>query len=322
MLIAVGLMVLSLVALVWSADRFVLGASATAINFGISPLVVGLTIIGFGTSASELLISGFAARGGNVGLSIGNALGSNITNIALVLGLTAVLKPLLVRSTVLKRELPLMLGCMLLGAALLIDLRLARVDGMALAFALLLVLLWLIREARHAMPHDELREELREATAAPLPPRRALFWLALGLVVLLVAARLFVWSAVTIAATLGVDELVIGLTIVAFGTSLPELAASVAGVLRNEHDIALGNVVGSNIFNVLGVLSLPALIQPSVVPEAVVYRDLPVMLALGFALLVMAIGLRGRQGRINRLEGAVLLGVFAGYQYLLFVSLQ
>jgi len=318
MLLPAGALLVSLLVLTWSAERFVFGAAATARALGVAPLIIGVTIVGFGTSAPELLIAGFAAWQGNTGLAIGNALGSNITNIALVLGVTALITPLAVASRTLRRELPVLLLCALLAAALLWDRTLDAMDGALLLLALVAVLTSFVLAARQAPRPDVLETEMAAELADPVPLPRALLWLFFSLALLLMSARVLVWGAVSIAQTLGASDLIVGLTIVAIGTSLPELAASVASVLKQEHDIALGNVIGSNIFNLLGVLALPGLVHPGSVPNAVVVRDMPVVLLLSVALFAMARGTRQRAGRINRVEGAVLLGAFIGYQYFLF----
>ena len=315
--LAVFALLVSLLVLTWSAERFVFGAAATARALGVGPLIIGVTIVGFGTSAPELLVSGFAAWEGNTGLALGNALGSNITNVALILGVTALIAPLAVASRILRRELPVPLACGLLAAALLWDRELGRFDGALLMLTLVAVLTWFVRAARRAPRPDALEREMRAELRQPVPLSRALLWLAGSLVLLLLSARVLVWGAVSIAQALGASDLLIGLTVLAIGTSLPELAASVASALKQEHDIALGNVIGSNIFNILGVLGLPGLVHPGRVPDAAVVRDVPVMLVLSGALLLMAYGGRGQPGRINRVEGAVLLGAFVVYQYCL-----
>ncbi|OBS09106.1 calcium/sodium antiporter [Acidihalobacter prosperus] len=312
MLLAVIAIIAGFALLIWSADRFVLGAAALARNLGVPPLVIGLTIVGMGTSAPELLVSALAAWDGNAGLGIGNAIGSNITNIGLVLGVTALIAPLTVNSKLLKRELPLLLAIMLIGYALLADGRLARPEGGALLLGLAALLFWMVWSARRAQPDDALAEEILEDQPPPMSTQAALGWFALGLAVLLGGAKLLVWGAVAVAHALGVSDLVIGLTVVAIGTSLPELATTVLSARRGEPDIALGNVVGSNLFNILGVLGLPGLIAPGPVPHEVLSRDYPLMLFLTALLFLFAFGRQPR--RINRAEGGVLLGVFIGYE--------
>jgi cation:H+ antiporter len=321
MLLPVGAALLGLVLLVWGADRFVDGAAATARNFGISPLVVGLVIVGFGTSAPEMLVSAVAAWQGNTGISIGNAVGSNITNIALILGVAALVRPLQVHSAILRRELPVLLAAMLVALLLLLDGALDRVDGAVLMSGFAISVYWTIslalRGRNKVSEPDALASEFEAELASPMSTGRALFWVFAGLVLLLVSSRLLVWGATELARAMGISDLVIGLTVVAIGTSLPELAASVSAALKNEHDIAIGNVIGSNTFNILAVMGLPGLIHPGVFDPALLHRDFPVMIGLTLALFAMAYGIRG-EGRINRLEGVVLLLTFVGYQWLLF----
>ncbi len=308
------------VVLVWSADRFVFGAAGLARNLGVHPLVIGLTICGFGTSAPELLVSGMAAASGSASLGIGNAMGSNIANLTLVLGCTAVLQPLRVHSSIVKRELPVLLGAMVFAGALLFDGTLGRVDGLALLAAMFLMIGWVTYQGmRQRTNVDEpLTEEYTSEIPTDLSTTGASLWLLVGLLLLLAGSRFLVWGAVEMATFMGVSELVIGLTIVAIGTSLPELAASVAAALRNQHDIAVGNVVGSNLFNTLGVLGLPGAIAPGVVEPAVLSRDFPVMFGLTLGFLVMT--LTGRRHHLGRLEGVLLLVAFFAYVRFLFVA--
>jgi cation:H+ antiporter len=313
MLLSVTAVIAGFVLLAWGADRTVTGASATARNFGISPLIIGLTIVGFGTSAPEMLVSGIAAWEGNPGLSIGNALGSNITNIALVLGVTALVVPLTVRSEVLRREFPILLAVALLALLLMSDGELGRVDGLILLagmFAMIAMVVNLGLKPRDGV--DPMEQEYAEEIPSKMSTGKAVFWLVLGIVVMLVASRILVVGAVDIAQAFGVSDLVIGLTVVAIGTSMPELMASVMSALKNEHDIALGNIIGSNMFNLLGVLALPGVINPSGFPEEVLTRDFPWMIGLTLALFVMAYGFRG-VGRLNRFEGGVLLLAYCAY---------
>ncbi|GAB4344730.1 MAG: calcium/sodium antiporter [Gammaproteobacteria bacterium] len=303
--------------LVWGADRFVVGAASTARNLGVSTLIIGLTVVGFGTSAPEVLVSAMASWQGNSGLAIGNALGSNIANIGLILGATAIVAPLTVRSETLRREFPILLAVVLFVGVLLADGNLNRVDGLLLLGGLGLMLYWLTVLGMRMRRGDPMTQEI----AAEIPPEqsliRSLTWLAVGLVVLLASSRMLVWGAVEIAESLGVSDLVIGLTIVAIGTSLPELAAAIMSALKKEHDIAIGNVIGSNMFNMLAVLPLPGVIRPGTLPDDVLVRDLPVMTILTLALFAMAYGF-GNDGRINRVEGVTMLTAFIGYQALLY----
>ena len=319
MLLSALAIVVGLALLVWGSDRFVFGASATARNLGVSPLIVGLTVVGVGTSAPEILISGIAAWNGNPGLSIGNALGSNIANIGLVTGIAALVKPLSVSSETLKGEFTMMCGVIVLAWILLWDLELGKTDGTILLAAFALVLALTLGIAVKARRSDPLRAEFDEAIPEALPTRLALGWLSGGLIVLLASSRMMVWGAVNIAVAFGVSDLLVGLTIVAIGTSLPELAASITSVLKAEPDIAIGTVIGSNMFNLLAVLALPGIIAPGDIAIEAMHRDFPFMVVLSVALLATAYGFRG-PGRIYRWEGGTLLVAFCGYQTFLYFS--
>ncbi|MBT6079498.1 MAG: calcium/sodium antiporter, partial [Gammaproteobacteria bacterium] len=224
--------------LVWSADRFVLGAAATAEQLNVSPLVIGLVIMGFGTSAPEMMVSSLAAFEGSPGIGIGNAIGSNIANIALVLGVTAMIMPITVRSKILKREFPLLLivtaGC----GVLLLDYSLGRMDGIILFSSLILLMAWLIHSNREKAGDDSFPPEIEDEIDHDLSLKAAILWTLVGLVVLLLSSRLIVNAAVEIAIAFEISELVIGLTIIAIGTSLPELAASITAARKQEHDMA------------------------------------------------------------------------------------
>jgi len=292
--------------LVWAADRFIAGAAASARNLGVSPLIVGLTIVGFGTSAPEMLVSAIAAWEGSPGVGIGNAIGSNITNIGLVLGVTALIQPLAVRSDTLKREFPILFVIMMLVLVLSLDAELSFVDGLILLGGLAVMLYWLISLGLRSRGRDPIIAEFAEEIPSDMSSGIALIWLIVGLAFLLLGSRAVVWGAVDIAKAFGISDLVIGLTVVAIGTSLPELAASVTSAVKKEHDIAIGNVLGSNMFNMLAVLGMPAVIHPGKLAPEVLTRDLPVMIAMSVALFAMSYGF-GRQGSINRAEGGTLL---------------
>jgi cation:H+ antiporter len=307
-----------LAVLVWGADRFISGAAALANNLGVSPMMIGLTIVGFGTSAPEVLVSSIAAIDGNPGLAIGNALGSNIANIGLIIGVTALVVPLSVHSQVLQREYPLLLSISLISLALMWDGELGRIDGLILLVLLIGILAWMVRSAR-TETSDPISNEFDAEIPHDIPTPKAALWLGIGLLSLLLSSRALVWGAANVASTLGVSDVVIGLTIVAIGTSLPELAASIASALKGEHDIAIGNVIGSNLYNILAVLSIPGLIAPGPFLPEVLYRDQPTMIGLTVVVFLMGYGF-GNHGRINRLEGAILLSAFIGYQSLLFFS--
>jgi cation:H+ antiporter len=321
MLLAIGSIILGFALLIWGADRFVFGAAALARNLGVSPLLIGLTIVGFGTSAPELLVSAMASLQGNPGLATGNAIGSNIANIGLIIGTSALVSPLIVKSDALRREFPLLLAASGGVYVLLLDGDLGRTDGVLMLAALVAILVAIVRIGKQRAASDALEREFEGEIPSDLSTRVAAAWFGLGLIVLLVASRMLVWGAVDIATLFGVSDLVIGLTIVAIGTSLPELAASVMSTLKGEDDIAVGNVVGSNIYNLLGVLCLPGLLAPGAVDGQVLSRDLPVMLVLTVALLAMSWGNK-RDGCINRLEGAILLACFAAYQAWLYIGTQ
>lgn len=312
MLYAIFSIILGLGLLVWSADRFVEGAAATARYFGMPPLLIGMVIVGFGTSVPEMLVSAQSAMQGNPGLALGNAYGSNIANIALILGAAALISPIMVHSQVLKRELPLLLGVSLVAVAQLWDGELSRMDAILLLVLFFSIMSWSIWQSMRTRGDsfgNEVEDELRVHS---LPLSKAVMWLIIGLLVLILSARMLVWGAVTIAQALGVSDLIIGLTIVALGTSLPELASSIAAALKKEHDIALGNVLGSNLFNTLAVVGIAGIIHPLNVDSAVLTRDMPVMIGLTVALIGMGLGLRG-QSRINRVEAVLLLVAYVGY---------
>lgn len=306
--------------LVWGADNFVNGAAALARNLGVSPLLIGLTIVGFGTSAPEILVSLMASAQGNPGLAIGNALGSNIANIALILGATALIAPLTVHSDTLHREYPVMLIVTLGAGLLMLDQTLDQRDGVILLAGLVLALSWIVRLGLQRKPDDPMLQEIEDELPPAMPTGKAILWFTIGLLVLLGSSRLLVWGAVNVATALGVSDLVIGLTIVAIGTSLPELAASIASALKNEHDLAIGNVIGSNIYNLLAVLCIPGLLAPGEFAIEVILRDLPIMIGLTLALFFMGYSFNKTTGHISRLEGSVLLLAFLTYQGWLFID--
>lgn len=313
MLLAAVSIVFGLGLLVWGADRFVIGAAALARSLGVPPLLIGLTVVGFGTSAPEILVSAMASAQGNAGLAIGNALGSNIANIALILGATALIIPLTVRSDMLRREYPLLLIVSAGAYLLLLDGDLDLQDGLILSAGLIVSLLVLVRIGLHRRDHDPLAVEMEAEIPTDLGAGKAAAWFLLGLAVLVVSSRMLVWGAVEVATAFGVSDLVIGLTIVAVGTSLPELAASLMSAFKNEPDLAIGNVVGSNIWNLLAVLAVPGLMAPGAIPPEVIDRDILVMLALTLALFVMGRSMH-THGTINRVEGGLLISCFIAYQ--------
>ena len=314
LLAAIAAVVLGLAALVWSADRFVDGAAASARLLGVPPLLVGMVVVGFGTSAPELTVSALSAWQGSSAIALGNAWGSNICNIALILGLTAAIAPVAVQREALRFDLPVLLAATALSWALVRDGGVSRANAWILlgVFAAWLVgsCLLAVRTKRGAAAAD--------APGGGLSGRMAAFWTLAGLAVLVASSRALVWGAVELAQALGVSDLVIGLTVVAVGTSLPELASSVAAARKGADDLAVGNVIGSNLFNTLAVVGLAGAIRP--MPEtdpAIVARDIPAALALTVALLLFAFGLPrrggGRDGRIPRWGGALLLAFYVAY---------
>ncbi|PLY01906.1 MAG: calcium/sodium antiporter, partial [Desulfuromonas sp.] len=266
-------LLIGLIVLVWSADRFVDGAAATAYYAGMPTLLIGMVVIGFGTSAPEMVVSAISAGQGNPGLALGNAYGSNISNIALILGVTALISPITVKSGVLRKELPVLFGATLLAAGLLFDLHLSRMDAWILLAVFAVIIGWWIWIGLSAR-HDSLEADIDVTLEVdPMPLKKAIFWLVIGMLLLVASSRALVWGAVEIAHAFGVGDLIIGLTIVAIGTSLPELASSIAAARKGEHDLALGNVIGSNLFNTLAVVGIAGSIQPLSVGAEVLYRD-------------------------------------------------
>lgn len=320
MLMSIGALLAGLVLLVWSADRFVAGSAATARNLGVSTLIVGLTVVGFGTSAPEMLVSGIAAATGNPDLGVGNAIGSNIANVGLILGICALVRPLTLHSKALRRELPLLLAIMLGALALLSDGTLSRIDGFILLAGMGGLIGWLVWLGVKTGADDPLTAEMIGDVPDEMPLGRALLWLLIGLLVLLGSARMMVWGAVNIAQSLGIPDVVIGLSVVAIGTSLPELAASLAATLKGEDDIAIGNVLGSNMFNLLGVLGLPGAIAPGPIPPDVLTRDFPAMLILTLLIFVVGWGTR-RPARLPRPAGLLLVVSFCAYMALLYYGM-
>lgn len=301
--------------LAWGADRLVLGAAGTARNLGFSPLFVGLTVVALGTSAPEMIVSAIAAWNGNPGLAVGNALGSNIANSALVLGAAALVAPLQFSSPALRREFPVLLVIMAAAWWLLSDGELSRADGWLLVAGVVPLLWWMVIIGRDG--DSPIAEAADEVIATTISLQRSLLWLSVGIVVLLVSSRVVVWGALGLAEHFGIDDTVVGLSIVAVGTSLPELAASVVGAARGEHEIAVGNVLGSNMFNLLVVLGLPGIIAPGAINAAVLSRDFPAMAGITLALMAFAMLRRGPP-RLERIPGALLVLGFCGYIALLY----
>ena len=302
--------------LIWGSDQFVNGAVGLAKTLKVSPLIIGLVIVGFGTSAPEMLVAAVAGWDGDTSLAIGNALGSNITNIALVIGVTAMLTPLTVRSALLKREFPALFLIMGVTLALFMDGELSRMDGVILLAGLVVFIAWMVHLGKRSQieNHDPLEDEFIEELPAEMPIRKAIIWLLIGLVALLIGAKLVVWGAVAIAHHFGVSDLVIGLTIVAIGTSLPELATTIASARKGEDDIAIGNILGSNMFNLLGVLGIPAVLHPARFDHQVLIRDFPIMIILTIVLFLLSRFPNDKEGgTIGRIGGAGLTIAFISY---------
>lgn len=324
MLIAFAAIIVGFVILIWSADRFVTGAAAIARNLGLSPVIIGLTIVSIGTSAPEVLVSLAAVLSGAGELAVGNAIGSNIANIGLVLGTTAVVSPLLVLQRTIRNELVLLLIVTAAVGLLLGDGILSPLEGWLMLAALVFTLFYMLRSQSSDL-------ELEAATTGETSGETglAMAWLtfALGLILLIASSRLLVWGAVGAANALGVSELVIGLTIVAMGTSLPELAASITSALRGHSEIALGNVVGSNLFNLLAVLPIPGIFGPELLESQVMSRDYPLMMMLTL-LLALLLYLGGKQrlapagyAYLGRLTGVLLVTIYALYYCWLYLTL-
>jgi cation:H+ antiporter len=326
MLIQVFILLVALIVLVWSADKFVFGASSLARNLGISPMIIGLTIVAMGSSAPEMMVAATASLQGNPNTAIGNAIGSNITNIALVLGITALLQPLTVSSSTIKREIPLILAVTALAYWMLSDYHFSFIEGLILIigfFGYIITLLVItLRRSKTAPVDDPMILEAESDVPEAVSTGWSIFWLSIGMILLPVSASYLIDSAEFIARSFGISDLVIGLTIVALGTSLPELAASIVSIMKKEDDLALGNIIGSNIFNILAVLSLTGLIAPGDIDAKAATRDAPYMLGVTLLLFFLCFSRKLGSFRITRLKGLLLLGVFFAYQIILFTQLK
>lgn len=300
--------------LIWSADEFTENGAKIANIFKVSPLIIGLLIFGFGTSAPEMLVSGLAAIDGNTGLSIGNAVGSNIFNIALVLGVSAIISPIEVRGDILKKEWVFLMIATLIAGLLLWDLRLDAIDGLVLITLLVLFLTYTFKMSKNNQNHefDEFEQTIDKSQTT-----KTWVMLLISLIVLISSAKLVVWGGVEVAQAFGVSDLIIGLTVVALGTSLPELAVSIASVLKKQFEMVVGNVIGSNLFNTIAVLAIPGLIHPSDVALEVIERDYPIMLLLTVLLFIVSYKF-SKKHIINRFEGFALVSVFSFYMWQLF----
>ena len=306
------LVIAGLILLIWGADRFVHGAAALARNLGVAPLMIGLTVVAFATSAPEILVSAIAAIEGEPGLAFGNAIGSNIVNIGLVLGLTAMVRPIKLESATLRREMPALLAVSLLTVSLFLDTFLSRVDGIVMLTGLVIVMVWLTRLGLRSSATDPIAMDYDAEIPTDVTTPMAVVWLVVGLLTLLVGAKLLVAGAIGIAELLGVSEVVIGITIVAFGTSLPELAVSLASALKKEYGLAIGNIVGSNIFNLLAVIGVAATISPAGLAPTVLSLHIFVMVAFTLVLFAMTYDYDGKS-ELSRLEGIALFAAYVTY---------
>ncbi|MFV0543852.1 MAG: calcium/sodium antiporter [Marinicella pacifica] len=319
MLIASGYLVIGLILLIFAADKFILGAAALSKHLGVSTMLVGLIVVGFGTSAPEMVVSAIASFKGNSGLAMGNAIGSNITNIALVLGVGLLITPMQVKSKIIKREMPILLMVCLLALFLLLDLSLTLMDGVILLISMLGVTLLLgflgVNESK-----DSYSEEIESEYDLNIKMSHAILFLLMGVVVLPLASQLMVIGATDIAQYFGVSDLVIGLTIVALGTSLPELAAIVASAAKKEHDLAIGNIVGSNIFNLLGVIGISGVINDYHFSRRFLMFDYLYMVILTVFLFIVSIYFVLKDRFVSRLIGLVLVLLYSAYMIWLFVS--
>lgn len=322
MLVHVVILLIAFTALVWSADKFVLGASSLARNLGVSPMIIGLTIVAMGSSAPEMMVAAAASFQGNPDTAIGNAIGSNITNIALVLGITILIKPLIVSSSTIKQELPFLLLLTLFTYWILSDNFFSFTEGIILMSSffgfLSFLLIKAIKQRKDQNNDDLMIIEAVQDLPDPTTTAKSLFWLITGITLLVLSAHFLVESAVFIAKAYGISDLVIGLTIIAIGTSLPELAASVASILKKEDDLAMGNIVGSNIFNILAVLPFAGIIAPGEINPEASFRDTPIMIAVTALLFILCFSRKFGYFRLTRLKGALLVICFFAYQVLLF----
>ncbi|GKT12489.1 MAG: cation:H+ antiporter [Thiomicrorhabdus sp.] len=312
-------LLIGLAFLVWSSDIFIDGAASISTHMNISPLVIGVVVLGFGTSMPEVVVATLASLDNSPGLAIGNAVGSNIANIALVLGVAAIIAPIVVKSSILKRELPLLVAISLGAYALVLDGELSFTDGIILVVALILVMTWMIKANKSIDPADPMANEtISEVDSHPgLSMKKSIIYLIGGLVILMVSAKMMVWGAVEIAHAFEVPEVIIGLTIIAIGTSLPELAAAISAARKNEADLMIGNIVGSNMFNILAVLAVPALLAPSVLNKDILSLDMPIMLLFTFIMLIFALPRKGK-AVISSAKGFLLTFGFVAYLVMLY----
>lgn len=322
MILYLASIILSFGILVWSAGKFVEGAASSAKHFGMPNLLIGILIVGFGTSAPEMVVSAIAAMEGNPALALGNALGSDIVNISFILGITAIITPITISSKIVKKEILLLLFVVLVTGYLLLDNNLTNIEGRILLLGFITLIAWSVITAMKR-GKDSLKSEIKnELIEHKMNLKVAIIWLIIGLILLIISSKILVWGAVGIANEFGVSDLIIGLTIIALGTSLPELATSVIAAKKGEHDIAIGNIVGSNIFNLLAVIGIATVISPmNGLPIEVIKRDWSVMLILTITLFIMAYRFKKGKGRITRFEGIILVLCYIIYNIYLGMTL-
>jgi len=301
-----------LILLIWGADRFVHGAAATARNMGIAPLMIGLTVVALATSAPEILVSVVASLRGQPGLAFGNAIGSNIVNVGLVLGCVAIIRPIKLKSATLRREMPALLAVTLLTVSLSLDQYLSRVDGLVMLTGLVIVMFWLVSVGTRSSADDPIKREFEAEIPSHVSTKMAIVWLIVGLGTLLVGAELLVDGSIEVARHFGVSEIVIGILLVSLGTSLPELAVSMVSALKGEYGLAIGNIVGSNIFNLLAVIGVAATISPAALEPSVLSLHIFVMVAFTLVLFAMTYDY-DRKSELSRIEGVALLLAFIAY---------
>lgn len=319
MLIAIISMVISLIVLIYSADKFVEGAANIATYFNVPNILVGVVIIGFGTSMPEMLVSALSALNGNPSIALGNAYGSNIANIGLILGLSVLLTPIILKAQVILREIPILIFTLLITFYFLSDLSLSRTEAVLLLIVFIIAMGYSIIKAKK---NHELDDDLE---INQLSIKASIMWTIIGLVLLLVSSKFLVSAAVDIARFWGISDLVIGLTVVAVGTSLPELASSLAAIKQGKHDIVIGNIMGSNLFNTLVVVGITGVITPIAVEHNIISRDIPFMFIFTAILIPLAIGkifFMKRIFKLSRVSGAILLIAYTFYNYIIFTSLS
>jgi cation:H+ antiporter len=310
MLVAIASIIGGFVLLTWSADHLVEHSAKLTLQMGVSPFIIGVTVIGFGTSAPELLVSAMASMRGNGSLAVGNAIGSNIANIGLVMGSCGLFVPLVIKAHAIRQEFPLLFLAAIVAILVCLDGSLSRVDGLILVSGLGAFLYWSIKTHSSTVVVDEITDTSEERYLT------GILWIIASIILLVIASRFLIVGAVELAKMMGVSELVIGLTVIALGTSLPEFAASVAGARKGMTDMVVGNIIGSNIFNSLGVLGITGLVRATEIDPDALTRDLPIMLCFTLAAWLFGI----TRSRVSRTEGGLLLAAFLVYMVVLCIQ--